>query len=156
MQGTTPFVSRELLIASLLEEKYVQSPVDDLFSFLHTAHWSAAYNGDPEGKGPIPQMLNQTYNKRTEALSIFGWTLKLLRATEFLITCQPFLMEWLDRLLSLHVRSRRICAENPLEEAFKQLTYLGVVDAFECMLSFVRELNNRESLVDTPSCSVSL
>jgi hypothetical protein len=45
---------------------------------------------------------------------------------------------WLPEL------SSQIYSEEPLEEAFKTVSYLGVVDIFHCLLGFIEELNNGE------------
>lgn len=54
-QGTDEFMSDDMLEAAKLDMPYLQSPVDDLWSFYYVAQWAAVFNNTNfPGDTPVP------------------------------------------------------------------------------------------------------
>ena len=112
MQGTYEFMSDELLRAMELEVGYLQSPVDDLFSFYFTMQWAAAFNNTkfsnaetiPLDLDWIRQGLSGSCAERSLATHkiIDPAKLKEDRYGQFLVGCHPFLRSWYSSLLGLN------------------------------------------------------
>jgi hypothetical protein len=115
-QGTDQFMSDGLLKSARLNKSYLQSPIDDLWSFYYVAQWAAVYNdtmySDPKS---IPADLSELRDfiagdQRARALgrqTVTGPTLDPCEYGQFLVNCSPFLREWELKLNQLTSDWRR-------------------------------------------------
>ena len=103
MQGTYEFMSDHLLEAMELGVDYLQSPVDDLFSFYFTMQWAAAFNKNEFTAKAIPlhldylrQGLSGNKDSRSSATNKITHPAKFQedRYGQFLVSCHPFLRSW--------------------------------------------------------------
>ena len=116
MQGTYEFMSDHLLEAMELGVDYLQSPVDDLFSFYFTMQWAAAFNKNEFTAKAIPlhldylrQGLSGNKDSRSSATIkiIYHAELEEDRYGQFLVSCQPFLQSWYPSLQVLNAEFRK-------------------------------------------------
>ena len=103
MQGTYAFMSDGLLIAATYSRDYLQSPVDDLYSFYHTLQWAAIFHNQEFVAKKVPfelQLLRKSLlgdqNSRSFATSKITALLPLtpLKYGSVLAICQPVLRAW--------------------------------------------------------------
>ena len=111
MQGTYEFMSDELLRAMERGAGYLQSPVDDLFSFYFTMQWAAAFNNEkfpkaeviPFDLGCLRQSLSGNKDSRSSATIEITRPAKFQkdRYGQFLVSCKSFLRSWYLSLQAL-------------------------------------------------------
>ena len=117
MQGTYEFMSDGLLRAMERGAGYLQSPVDDLFSFYFTMQWAAAFNNEkfpkaeaiPFDLGCLRQSLSGNKEERSWATHeiIDPAELEEDRYGQFLVSCQLFLQSWYPSLQVLNAEFRK-------------------------------------------------
>jgi len=143
--GTAEFMSRGLILAACENEPYLQSPVDDLFSYFFVSLWAVIYHredslGAPAGLTRLRESLIRSTDSRTAATSdVASHTkLKVDRYGQFLVSCQPFLKEWYDKLDMLRAKWMELLDSDPskdtLAESFCDLYETGVVEYLELFI----------------------
>lgn len=113
--GTREFMSDDLLITSNYPNRpFLQSPMDDFFSFYYVAQWAAVFNEKEfpnAGSLSIPfglkllrhQLLQGDRDARSSATTqIQGVPLEEHECGRFLAACQPFLKHWLRYLKEIN------------------------------------------------------
>ena len=103
MQGTYEFMSDGLLDAARYCCDYLQSPVDDLYSFYHTLQWAAVFHNQefadkdifvpPYLKGLRENLLGD-YRSSTTLKIIDHSTLRPRDYGSVVANCQPLLRAW--------------------------------------------------------------
>ena len=110
MQGTYQFMSDGILTAVEDGRDYLQSPVDDLYSFYYTMRWAAVFHDREFADKDIPyglqklreKLLGTQMDRSTEITD----DPSLLRPREyglFVAKCQPLLRAWHSELRFLRV-----------------------------------------------------
>ena len=102
MQGTFEFMSDDLLRATEGDTSYLQSPVDDLFSFYYTLQWAAVFhNGEFTTGKDVPSYLrglrkdiSGDQRARATYTIITTVALEVDECGQFLVDCHPFLRNW--------------------------------------------------------------
>ena len=117
MQGTYEFMSDGLLEATERGVSYLQSPVDDLFSFYFTMQWAAAFNIEkfpktqaiPSDLDYLRQGLSGNKDNRSSATNKITHPAELEedRYGQFLVSCKSFLRSWHSSLLALEADFRK-------------------------------------------------
>ena len=110
MQGTYEFMSDQLLRAMERGVGYLQSPVDDLFSFYFTIQWAATFNNKKfPNVEAIPSDLDYlrqdlSGNSRSSAINEIAHPTELEEDQygQFLVSCHPFLRSWYWSLQALN------------------------------------------------------
>ena len=107
MQGTYAFMSDGLLTAATYSRDYLQSPIDDLFSFYHTLQWAAIFHNQEFVGKKVPfelQLLRRSLlgdqNSRSFATSKIT-DRSTLRPSDYgsvVTNCQPLLRAWNSEL----------------------------------------------------------
>ena len=96
-------MSDEILTAAELPRIYLQSPVDDLFSFYYTMQWAAVFHDQEFAATDIPseleylrkKLLGIRDNRLVATIDITAPSpLSPLRYGSFLTQCQPVLRDW--------------------------------------------------------------
>ena len=96
-------MSDDILTAAELRRNYLQSPVDDLYSFYYTMQWAAAFHDQEFAAIDIPADLKFLRNNLLGIYMIrsFATTqitdpspLSPLHYGSFLTQCQPVLRDW--------------------------------------------------------------
>lgn len=103
-------MSDEMLMAARLNTPYVQSPVDDLYSFYYVAQWAAANNNiefaDPDST-PVPDHLEDLRTRLAGSPAERAEGTKRITAIRtmdpntygnFLVECRPLLRIWNQKL----------------------------------------------------------
>ena len=107
MQGTYEFMSDGILTAAEYHDDYLQSPVDDLFSFYYTMQWAAVFHNQEFSTKDVPsklevsrEKLSGTQDNRLLVTSNIT-ALSPLEPDEYgtyLVNCQPMLRAWYSEL----------------------------------------------------------
>jgi len=146
-QGTDEFMSDGLLKAIRLNKHYLQSPVDDLWSFYYVAQWAAVFNNTNFSEStPVPAELMELRrliagSEGDRLLCTREVTRPPLDQTEygqFLADCCPILREWdsiLDRLTTDWKVAKVDLTNGNLYEArypyFRNYTNRGVLELLQ-------------------------
>jgi hypothetical protein len=109
MQGTYEFMSDDLLRATNLNLRYLQSPVDDLFfPLLHHAMGCRFHNREFATGKDIPILLRAVredisgdQRARSTNSIVDSPVLKKRDYGQFLVDCHPFLQDWYSSLRAL-------------------------------------------------------
>ena len=131
-------MSFELLQAMRFGEPYLQSPVDDLWSFYYVAQWAAVFN-NANLVTPIPERLKQlrthlagSLQERTTATNIITDNrLKPASYGQFLANSCSFLSQWAAKLKILTrdwQESQDDGGDHKLYESFCDYTNRGVLE----------------------------
>ena len=143
-------------------DDYLQSPVDDLWSFYYVAQWAAAYNGFQQG-GDILRGLRRFRDdirgslKDREFATLNVIDSKIKRASEygtFLSECGSLLKKWRGKLVELELgwvkafdNLKRAQVEGHLYAMyyphFRKLTDKGVLDLLELIAEHFFDGNTR-------------
>jgi hypothetical protein len=101
-------MSDSLLKSARLNKKYLQSPIDDLWSFYYVAQWAAVYNDTMfSDSKSIPADLSELRDfiagdqRALGEKTVTGPTLKPSEYGQFLVNCSPILREWVSKLNQL-------------------------------------------------------
>ena len=103
-------MSRQLLDAAILNEPYLQSPIDDLLSFFYVAQWAAANNNkDFPDSTAVPDKLELLRNRLGGSLAERELGTSTMTRNDpdpelygrFLADCQPILQDWDQQLMAL-------------------------------------------------------
>ena len=109
-QGTYQFMSDDILEAAEGGSDYLQSPIDELFSFYYTMQWAALFHEQEIGANDIPIKLKRLREKFLENNRLSGTTEIINKITlwtprheygPFLASCQPVLRAWYLELQDL-------------------------------------------------------
>jgi hypothetical protein len=140
-QGTDEFMSDGLLEAARLDKRYLQSPLDDLWSFYYVAQWAAVFNSTkfpdsihvPAELAELRRLMAGSQYKR--ALGTRTVTDPGLDGTEygpFLADSCSFLREWESKL-------RQLAAEWKAAKVGS----LSDGNLYDACYSYFREYTNR-------------
>ena len=160
-QGTDEFMSIGLLRA-YPDDDYLQSPVDDLWSFYYVAQWAAAYNGFqqdddiPHGLKIFREKIRGSLHERDSA------TLHVLHSRiedsseygTFLSECSTILRKWSIKLTELQLEWRKTLGNLRQTQVegnlygvyyphFRELTDKGVLDLLELIAEHFFDGNTR-------------
>ena len=158
MQGTYEFMSNQLLEAMERGVSYLQSPIDDLFSFYFTTQWAATFSNKnfpnveaiPLYFDSIRQCLSGNKEKRSWATHeiIDPAKLKEDQYGQFLVSCKSFLRSWYLSLQALEAEfqeSHSQLQESKLESESDAYTALfsifalkGVTQLAELVHSYLK------------------
>ena len=103
-------MSCQLLDAAILDEPYLQSPIDDLLSFYYVAQWAATNNNkDIPDSTTVPDKLRllrdrlggSLSERETGTVTITSGTMRPTFYGRFLADCQPILQAWNQKLVTL-------------------------------------------------------
>ena len=105
-------MSDDILYASDLRNSYLQSPVDDLYSFYYTMQWAAVFHNEEFAAKDVPSHLDIFRKKllgnqdnRLFVTSKINDLIPLepLEYGSVLVSCQPVLRDWYTELQRLRV-----------------------------------------------------
>ena len=129
-------------------EAYLQSPIDDFFSFFYTAQWAAIFNDKPfDGAKSVPARLadwrsdiGKSHASRDSVTFVITDQENPLSPAgygTFLNQLHPFLAQWWSKLAKLRgdwrtsLGSIEDCDAASLEKLFQKFTDRAVVDLIE-------------------------
>ena len=110
MQGTYEFMSDGILAAAECHDDYLQSPVDDLFSFYYTMQWAAAFHNQELSTKEAPSKLKMLRGKLSGNQDSRSYVTSKIIASpplnprdygSYLVSCQPILRAWNSELQDL-------------------------------------------------------
>jgi len=146
-------VSDELL-GAYVDEDYLRSPIDDLWTFYYAAQWAAAYNSNEFSEdAEIPPRLKKLQNyfrgsmpERELATSNIsdGQTEDSSEYGKFLAECTPLLRKWQLKVVELQMEwnkrrkalKQKQAEDNPYDiyyPVFREFTDRGVLELLELM-----------------------
>ncbi|EIW80211.1 hypothetical protein CONPUDRAFT_137525 [Coniophora puteana RWD-64-598 SS2] len=142
--GTVEFMSEGLITSVKMKEPYLQSPVDDVFSFFYSALWAAVYNGDynelglPNGLDVLRQEIASETRTRAVETVVERVALKANNYGDFLPKCQAFLRSWQAIIKRIVVDWAAIMDKDPeagtLEEHFCTFYERSLLEYLELLI----------------------
>jgi hypothetical protein len=149
-------MSTDLLTALNRKEPYLQSPVDDLWSFFYVGQWAAANNDDPK-KPPkyLPELRNNlisSLNDRTAATTIVTGRRKL-KASDygaFLANSRSVLAPWHSQLEELSIAWENDTCDFPPEIEGRYERYYPLFKKYtrKAVLEYLRLVGEMPSSLD--------
>ena len=138
-------MSRFLLRAAELKKRYMQTPVDDMMSFFHTAVWAAAYGKDRKKslcEDRLRNAIRDHYDHRDSTTSsvLVEGTLDSNDYSDTILTLIPFLSDWHKSLQDLARSALVISKRQEQPDAISSLLDCHIF-AFQGVAALVKALD---------------